>query len=119
MSYDREKRDRPRARVKWPVILQTDQGDIQGETLNITVDGALIRCQETLEPDETIEIVINVPTLLRPLKILAQVIHSSVSGTADEISYYQIGVRFAELSKKNRWLISTAVQRESGVMLMP
>ncbi len=114
MSYDREKRNRPRARVKWPVILQTDQGDIQGETLNITVDGALIRCQETLEPDETIEIVIDVPTLVRPLKIPAQVIHSSVSGTADEISYYEIGVRFAELSKKIDGLFQLLYRENQG-----
>ncbi len=116
MSYEREKRQRPRAKVKWSVIVQTAQGKIKGETLNITVDGALILCQEPLEPEEKVDITIHVPSLVRPLNIPARVIHCSV---CDKPRYYEIGISFTDISDKSSRLISTAVQRESGVMLMP
>ena len=116
MSYEREKRQRPRAKVRWSVIVQTNQGKIKGETLNITVNGALILCQEPLELEEKVEITIHVPALVRPLKIPARVIHCS---GCDKTTSYEIGVRFTNISPKISWLISTAVQRESGVMLMP
>jgi len=116
VSYEREKRQRPRAKVKWSVIVQTDQGKIKGETLNITADGALILCQEPLEADEKIDIIIHVPSLVRPLNIPARVIHCSA---CDKPTSYEIGISFTDISDKSSWLIATAVQRESGVMLMP
>jgi len=116
VSYEREKRQRPRAKVRWSVIVQTDQGKIKGETLNITVDGALILCQEPLEPEEKVDVTIHVPSLVRPLSIPARVIHRSA---CDKSSFYEIGLRFTDISDKSSWLISTAVQRESGIMLMP
>ena len=116
MPDDREKRQRPRAKVRWSVIVQTNQGKIKGETLNITVNGALILCQEPLELGEKVEITIHVPALVRPLKIPARVIHCS---GGDKTTFYEIGVSFTRISHKSSWLISTAVQRESGVMLMP
>lgn len=119
MDYEQEKRQRPRARVNWPVVLQTERGDIPGETMNLTVDGALVRCQESLLPDQTVAMVIQVPALVRPLTIIAQVIHSRKGEHKEEATYFEIGVRFAEISDKNKWLISAAVQRESGVMLIP
>ena len=116
MSYDSEKRQRPRAKVSWFVIVQTDQGEIVGETLNITVEGTLIRCQQPLEVEKKAEIAIHVPALVRPLTISAQVIHCAAN---DETTSYEIGLRFIDISDKSTWLISAAVQRESGVMLMP
>lgn len=119
MPFEKEKRQYPRTEVRWPLIIKTGHGDISGETLNINVDGALIRCMEQLEPNKAIEMVINVPALVRPLTIPAQVIHSSVCDLVEENTYYEIGVLFTEISDRNKWLISTAVQRESGVMLIP
>ena len=119
MLHDKEKRQRPRARVSWQVTIRSSQGDLSGETLNVTVDGALVLCREPLEPNDTIEMVMNVPALVSPLRIPARVIHSNICDPEDETLCYEIGVRFTEISKKDRWLISAAVQRESGVMLMP
>ena len=119
VDYEKEKRQRPRARVNWLVVFKTSQGDISGETLNLTVDGAFIRCEESLEVDQAVEMDINVPTLLRPITISAQVVHSNKCEPEGESTYYEIGVQFTDISEKNKSLLSTAVQRESGVMLMP
>jgi hypothetical protein len=87
--------------------------------VNITVDGALIRCQEPLRSNEVAEIVIDVPSSAQPLTLLAQVVHANIPDQGEEVTPCEIGVRFIEISDKNRWLISTAIQRESGAMLMP
>ena len=83
------------------------------------MDGAFIRCQDSLEVDQAVEMTVHIPALVRPLIITAQVIHSSKREPEDEATYYEIGVQFTEISDKNKGVISTAVQRESGVMLMP
>ncbi len=119
MVFEKEKRQYPRANVTWPLTIKAGHGDMGGQTLNITVDGALIRCKEHLEPNETIEMIITVPALVHPLTITAQVIHSRVCDPEDEAIHYEIGVVFTEISDKNKRVISTAAQRESGVMLMP
>jgi hypothetical protein len=119
MPTHQEKRNYPRAAVKWPVVLRTAHGEIGCETVNITVDGALIHCEEPLPPNEDIEIIINVPSLVRPVTLAAQVIHSSISDQGEGVAPCEVGVQFTEVSDKNRWIISAAVQRESGVMLMP
>ena len=119
MSNQQEKRQYPRAVVRWPVVLRTARGEISCETANINMAGALIRCKEPLKANEVIEVVLGVPSLIRPLILTAEVIHTHISDQEDDMSPCQIGVRFTEVSDKNRWLISTAVQRESGAMLMP
>ena len=119
MSNQQEKRQYPRAAVTWSVVLRTARGEIRCETANITVAGALILCEEPLRAKEAIEIVLDVPSLIRPIILTAEVVHTHISDPEDEMSPCQIGVRFTEISDKNRWLISTAVQRESGAMLMP
>ncbi|MGB7030514.1 MAG: PilZ domain-containing protein, partial [Syntrophobacteria bacterium] len=84
MLHDKEKRQRPRARVSWQVTIKSSQGDLSGETLNVTVDGALVLCREPLEPNDTIEMVMNVPALVSPLIIPARVIHSNICNPEDE-----------------------------------
>ena len=119
MPTQREKRLYPRAEVRWSVVIPTGRGEISCETVNITADGALLRCEEPLRSNEVTEIVIDVPSSAQPLALLAQVVHANIPDPGAEVTPCEIGVRFIEISDKNRWLIATAVQRESGAMLMP
>jgi hypothetical protein len=119
MTTDKEKRQYPRVEVRWPILLRTTRGDITGETLNMTSNGAFIRCQESLGLDEIFEFIINVPALVQPITLTAKVIHVTANGPGDETMPCEMGIVFTEVSEKQRWLISTAIQRESGVMLMP
>lgn len=119
MPAQQEKRLYPRVEVRWSVVLRTSSGEIDCETVNITVDGALIRCKEPLRSNEVTEAVIDVPSLVRPLVLAVQVIHTKILDQVSEITACEIGVQFVEISDKNKWLIASAVQRESGAMLMP
>ena len=68
---------------------------------------------------EVTEVVIDVPSLVRPLVLAAQVVHTKILDQGGGITLCEIGVQFVEVSDKNKWLISSAVQRETGAMLMP
>lgn len=109
-----ERRRYPRTEVRWPVVLWTADRSISGETLNIAPDGALIRCREPLRSSEVFEIAISVPALERSLNLAAQVVQSNVYGADEGTRLCEMGVRFTEISDDSRWLISSAVQRESG-----
>ena len=119
MSTQQEKRLYPRAEVRWAVALRTASGEISGETVNINAGGALVRCQKSTTSNEVIEVVIDVPSMIEPLALTAQVVRASVSVKEDQTAPFEIGLRFIDISDKQRWLISAAVQRESGSMLMP
>ncbi|MGD8372236.1 MAG: PilZ domain-containing protein [Syntrophobacterales bacterium] len=119
MTTDKEKRQYPRVKVRWPVLLRTARGDKTGETLNITSNGAFIRCQESLGLDEVFELIIDVPALVQPITLTAKVIHETMNDPEDKAMPCEMGILFTEISEKQRLLISTAIQRESGVMLMP
>ena len=123
MSTQQEKRLYPRAEVRWTVLLRTASGEINGETVNINAGGALVCCEESTRSNEVIneviEVLIDVPSLVQPLALTAQVVRASTSYQRDRTAPCEIGLRFIEISDKHRWLISAAVQRESGAMLMP
>ncbi len=69
--------------------------------------------------DEVFELIINVPALVQPITLTAKVIHATMNDPEDKTMPCEMGILFTEISEKQRWLISTAIQRESGVMLMP
>jgi hypothetical protein len=69
--------------------------------------------------DEVFELIIDVPALVQPITLTAKVIHETMNDPEDKAMPCEMGILFTEISEKQRWLISTAIQRESGVMLMP
>ena len=47
-----EKRVHPRMKARWPVTILTEQGPVQGETLNIAATGAFVKCRGEFRKDE-------------------------------------------------------------------
>ena len=43
-----EKRKHPRYEVSWPITVFTDEGTIEGEAVNISLEGISICCEEPL-----------------------------------------------------------------------
>ncbi|MGB7033669.1 MAG: hypothetical protein WBF29_19695 [Syntrophobacteria bacterium] len=43
-----ERRIYPRAKMKWPVIVKTDEGSMDGVTSDVTTNGVFIHCQKPL-----------------------------------------------------------------------
>ena len=101
-----EKRDYPRAEIKWPAVIKTDQGTMDGVTSNVTPNGVFIRCQKPLRLNEIFELTIDIPNSDQTLTARAEVTWSNRWGPDDEISPRGMGVRFVKISSESRKFIA-------------
>ena len=106
-----ERRLHPRILVDWPVVVTTLRSAADGETKDISVDGAFIFCLEE------VELAADFPIVLKPRE------HFQISVTAEKVwsgsfrvgnkMLFGMGIRFIEISAKDRGFISTLVEKES------
>jgi hypothetical protein len=89
---DNEKRIYPRTEIKWPVAAITAKGMIDGETKNISLNGAFICCEKTLCPDEIMLLTVNGPS--GSMQVVAQVVWSNRCACDEQKSMSGIGVKF-------------------------
>jgi uncharacterized protein (TIGR02266 family) len=106
MSKDR--RAYPRARLKWPVAMQTEEGSTEGVTRNITPDGCFITCRRPLRLNVVFQLAIKIPKSTNSIKAKAEVVWSNIYGPDDEISPRGMGVRFIKISSEARKFIAQA-----------
>ena len=106
MSKDR--RGYPRAKLKWPVAMQTEEGSTEGVTRNITPDGCFITCRRPLRLNVVFDLVIKIPKSSSSIKATAEVVWSNIYGPDDEISPRGMGVRFIKISSEARKFIAQA-----------
>jgi hypothetical protein len=88
-----DRRSRIRYELRCPVKMVTSQGDMEGETKNVSWDGALILCREPLAPEETFTLTIELPDGFI-MDTLAEVVWSTASGPNDKTTASGMGVRF-------------------------
>lgn len=98
-----------KAKVKWPVSINTEERSIDGVTLDMSTNGAFVSCANPLRLNEVFEMTINIPNSDRPLKISVEVVYSNIYGPDDEISPRGMGVRFLEISSEDRKVIATEI----------
>ena len=101
-----ENRDYPRAKIKWPAVIKTDQGTMDGVTSDVTLNGVFIHCQKPLKLNKVFDLTINVPNSDQTLTARAEVTWSNRWGPDDEISPRGMGVRFVEISGESRKFIA-------------
>ena len=106
MSKDR--RGYPRAKLKWPVAMQTEEGSTEGVTRNITPDGCFITCRRPLKLNVVFVLTIKIPKSKGSIKATAEVVWSNIYGPDDEISPRGMGVRFIKISSEARKFIAQA-----------
>jgi c-di-GMP-binding flagellar brake protein YcgR len=104
-----ERRKHLRAKVVWPVIMENNRNIISGETQDISVGGAYIRCRKPLKPVE-VSMYVSVSLLSPRIRAMAEVVRSEVIGSANGVDYYGIGVRFVAISDEGLELISLGLQ---------
>jgi len=91
-------------RLTWPVSAQVGGAVIHGETKEINLSGAFIRCRNPLNLNEVFDMVVDTPE--KPLNIKAEVIWSNIYGPDDRITPRGMGVRFLNISSEDRRLIA-------------
>jgi len=87
-----ERRLQPRVDVKWPVTMLTSEGAIQGETRDMSMQGAYIYCDQPLPLFERFVLSVKAPAT--SMQVMAQVVwsYNSTARKVDEPP--GMGVRF-------------------------
>jgi len=101
-----ERRDYPRAKIKWPVKVKTDKGTMDGVTSDVTPNGVFIHCQKPLRLNVVFEMAIDIPNSEHSITAKAEVVWSNRWGPDDEISPRGMGVRFVKISSEARKFIA-------------
>lgn len=103
-------RGQPRAKIRWPVQIQTTSGSISGETQNISASGAFIFCQDPSSLEENFQMIIKVPHR-QSLSIIAKVVWKTVATLNEKVPGSGIGVQFSEISTDDRQLLQALIKK--------
>lgn len=106
-----ERRRHFRTELKWPVIVQHAEGDMEGETLNFSTLSAFISCSKPLKLNEVFDMTIDAPN--RRLSVNAEVIWSNIHGRDDEITPRGMGVRFLNIKNEDQQFIAKVIADQS------
>ena len=98
----------PRAGVKWYVIAQSADREVDGVTKEISPRQAYIRCNKPFRLNEIVDMAIDAPD--RNLKFQAEVVWSNIYGYDDDITPRGMGVRFLKISEEDQKYISDLLQ---------
>jgi len=109
MVTSQERRRQHRAKAKWSVILETAQGVINTETLDISLEGAFVRCLDPLKPEEPFKMVINIPNADRRLTVDSKVVWVNVHGPDHSVTPRGMGVQFTQLSGSDRQFLNKMI----------
>jgi len=93
MSADNRRHSR--VRVRWPVIVQTPNGLVDGKTENLALSGAFIRLRGHLVSKQNLQMVLDVKG--RFVLCTAQVVWSDERDSSNQSKSLGIGVRFTTL----------------------
>ena len=107
-----ERRLHPRILVKWPAVVETPQGSLEGETKDVSVDGVFIFCSKEPEIGENFPILLK-PSEQRTISIVGEKIWSG-SFTIDKRTVFGMGVQFIHISPEDRNYIAVLIEKSSN-----
>lgn len=96
-----EKRKHPRYDIIWPVTIAIKNKIVEGETVNVSVEGISIHCDEPLPLNEVFNIVL-APHDNQRIEISGKVVWSDVYGIGDANVTYGMGICLVEISDNDR-----------------
>ena len=113
MNSGSDKRKHPRVNARWPVTVFTDQGEIDGETINISLEGIAICCDEPLHLNRIFRIsIITLDDHI--IQVFGKVVWSDVYGMDDQETEIGMGVCFVEVSDKDRHIINDVISSQTA-----
>jgi len=102
-----------RARVKWPVVIQTPTDLVDGKTENLSLSGAFIRLSKQLNSSAEIPLVLNAKGRFIPCT--AQVVWSDERNPSDQRRFLGIGVRFTRMMLHDREFLYREISNNGRV----
>jgi hypothetical protein len=112
LAAEEERRKHERVELQWPVTILADYATIEGETVNISLDGVYIRCEEPLLLNESYRMSI-LPPNHDAIEILGKVVRSEFYGMGEDNSTFGMGVCVVEISEEQRKALSALVSNPS------
>ena len=106
------KREYSRVEVSWPVTMLTRKKLLVGEIKNISVSGALIRCEELPSPEESFEISIELSDLFYVSATVENIRFNVKDNHGDSIAY-ELAVRFTDMTWDERRILYNAIEQEA------
>jgi uncharacterized protein (TIGR02266 family) len=94
--------------AKWPVTIETTDGFLNEEMINVSTGGAFICCRKLPRLKETFQLTTNPPNN-QPLTVTSEVVWSNFSVPESEVINRGMAVRFLEISDEDRQFISEIV----------
>ena len=92
-----EKRLHPRAEIKWPIVLMTTGGHIFGQTLDLSLGGALIRSWERPDLLNSVALIFKPPTRRSFMKVTARKVRETTFRLDSTTIVHVLGLCFTEI----------------------
>lgn len=103
MANRKERRKHPRARIKLPVVKMAGNGLVNGETRDLSMGGAFIRCREMFNTNDEFHMVISARGRL--ISIIGEVVWQEIKEINDKSTMRGMGVRFRNIVSGDRWFL--------------
>lgn len=107
----RENRRHRRVKMKWPVVMTTINGLVDGRTHNISLSGAFIRCPQKPKLEDNFRLVMT--TKDRLILVNAEVVWSNGHKSEGKSTHHEMGVRFTKLSSNDRTFLSGVISKHT------
>jgi len=104
-----QKRKHPRADINWPVSMESSDGSMGGEIINISLGGAFICCKKPLPLGEVFRLTMTAPDD-EPVLATAEVVWSNVNVPDEKVVNRGMGVRFLKMSDRHLQLVRKIFQ---------
>ena len=101
-----ERRGLPRIAASWPVTIITENGPVEGEARNITLEGVFIHCMERLNVNETYRLMIKPPG--EEIKVMGKLLWSNLEGATGRDSLQAMGFCFVKVNEVHREFLREA-----------
>lgn len=103
-----ERRKTSRINVAWPISVITEQGTIEGESVNITQSGVFVRSKQLLKENETYRIVIRLPNKKR-VSLKGKLLWSNLNGDERSKAFADMGFSFVKIEEQDQRVLRAMI----------
>jgi Tfp pilus assembly protein PilZ len=103
-----ERREMSRIYVAWPIRVITENGTIEGESVNITPSGIFVRSKQVLKEKETYQIIVKLPNEKQVL-LKGKLVWSNLNGEERSAAFADMGFSFVKVEEQDQRLLRAMI----------
>ena len=108
MAETVQNRGQLRKKIHWPVSITTDHGTIEGVSLNISLVGLFVRCNDPLPVNKTFPMSIQ-PPKQDAIEVVGEVVWSEFYGREQDNSVYGLGICLVKVSEQDQTMLEEMI----------